>query len=140
MLSHKAVASQPDFFSPHVITIRNDMEYDPLRLAENIVLLQKSCNKPIPPTSNPLPVVEEDDDRQISLEIELEIVECLTYLVAYSDDADRVMALCTEERENGSGMTISIATNTGSTTYLQQGLRSICEILERQAKCSTATS
>lgn len=116
------------------------MEYDPLRLAENIVLLQKSCNKPIPPTSNPLPVVEEDDDRQISLEIELEIVECLTYLVAYSDDADRVMALCMEERENGSGMTISIATNTGSTTYLQQGLRSICEILERQAKCSTATS
>jgi len=105
-----------------------------LRLTEIIALLQKTCNKPIPPTRNKLPDLTPDDSRTLSIKQELDIVNCLSYLASYSDNPDRVLALCVEEKSDHEGLVVSLATNTGSTAYLEQGVRSIMEVLQCQAR------
>jgi hypothetical protein len=118
----------------HVI----DMATSPLLLAENIMLLQKTCNKPIPPTHNRFKDIAPPNaqGRVLDIRQELDIAECLTYLSAYSNHPHRVMALCLEERGDHQGLIVSVATNDGSLAYLQQGVRSLVQILEQQARCS----
>lgn len=105
------------------------MENNLLRLAENIHVLQKICNKPILPTSNKLIDTGHDEGRQLNLRRELEVVEDLTLLSTYSDDSENVMALCIQEQPDHHGMIISIATNTGASERLRKGLQSIVEPL-----------
>lgn len=113
------------------------MAYKPLRLAENIVLLRRRCNKPLPPTKNELPEDRDSLGRIFTLRQELDIVGCLTYLSAYSKESDRVTALCMEECADHNGLIVSFATNTGSTQHLLQGMQGIVELLEQQAKGSS---
>lgn len=104
-----------------------------LSVAENIALLRKTCNKPIPPTRNELPQSAPEEGRVLSMRQELDIVSCLSYLASHSDRPERVMALCIEERGKGKGLTVAVATNTGELTYLQEGIQSIAKVLESQA-------
>ncbi|KAF1996261.1 hypothetical protein P154DRAFT_566163 [Amniculicola lignicola CBS 123094] len=106
----------------------------PLRIAENITLLQKVCNKPIPPTRNELLAESNDSGRTLSLEQELEITECLTFLSAYSDDPGKVMAMYIEETNDPEGLLVSVATNSGSDRRLKEGLIDLVKLLEREAK------
>ncbi|KAF2270470.1 hypothetical protein CC78DRAFT_573757 [Lojkania enalia] len=105
------------------------MDLSPLRLTENIHLLERLRNKPIPRTANRLINTSNDNGRQLSLRKELEIVEDLTYLSVYSNDPADVMALCIEEQANHEGMIVSIATNTGPSQHLQKGVQSIVDTL-----------
>jgi hypothetical protein len=88
-----------------------------LRLAENISLLNKINRTPVPPQKNKLQP-DADGDRVLQLRQELDLAECLTYLSAYSNEAEKVMACCVEERTDQQGLTISIAVNTGSASHL----------------------
>lgn len=107
----------------------------PLRLAENIILLQKLCDKPAAPARNATATDQgSDDGRQLDAKHEIEIVECLAYLSTYSNEPEDVMALCLEEHSDGRSCTISIATNTGSTGYLEKGLRNMAKVLEQAAE------
>ncbi|KAF2187015.1 hypothetical protein K469DRAFT_686228 [Zopfia rhizophila CBS 207.26] len=99
----------------------------PLRLAENLVLLQKLSNQPIPPSKNKLVHLDGGEGRTLEFRQELDIAECLTYLSAYSNDPERVLALCLEEQTNHQGLVVSIATNTGPTSHLQRGIQSARE-------------
>jgi hypothetical protein len=110
-----------------------------LRLAETIALLQKTCDKPISPTRNKLPDNAPNDGRKLSVKQELKVVSCLSYLASYSDKPDRVMALCVEEYPDHQGIKVALATNTGSTVWLEQGVRSILEVLQLQARGLYAT-
>ncbi|KAF2634961.1 hypothetical protein P280DRAFT_438025 [Massarina eburnea CBS 473.64] len=107
-----------------------------LCLAENIALLQKTCSTPIPPTRNAPNITVPQDDRVLNFDQELDIVSCFSYLSSYSDDPDRAMAMCVEERQDREGLTVVVATNTGSVEYLMQGVRSIRHVLEKQASDS----
>jgi hypothetical protein len=109
------------------------MENAIVRLAENTTLLHKICDKPTPPTFNTRPIPDHRDSRSFPFDDEVEIVSCLSYLSSYSDSPERVSAICLEETLHGQSMRISVATNTGSTSYLEQGLRRIADTLERQA-------
>jgi hypothetical protein len=124
----------PSSLELHVV----DMVTSPLLLAENIMLLQKTCDKPSPPTHNRLEdmAVPDAQGRVLSLRKELDIAECLTYLSTYSNHPHRVMALCLEERGDHEGLIISVATNDGSLLHLQQGVQSLVRILQQQATCS----
>lgn len=110
------------------------MAYTPIRLAENIILLNKLCKKPIEPTRNELKEPERRAGRKLRKRQELEITSCLAYLAAYSNVADHVMALSVEEQHEPDGLTISFATNSGPSEYLQAGLQKFAKVLERQNK------
>ncbi|KAF1949449.1 hypothetical protein CC80DRAFT_598904 [Byssothecium circinans] len=103
-----------------------------LRLAEDIALLQRICNKPIKPTTNKYNGQVPTNDRALTFKQEADIVNCLCYLSSYSDNPDHVMAMCVEEALDHRGLTVTLATNTGSVSHLQQGVESICTVLERQ--------
>jgi len=107
-----------------------------LRLHKNISALKTVNNKPVPASRND-PARFHPDKRKIVLEFneELDATECLTYLSAYTNDPERVMALCAEEKRGGRGLIVSMALNSGSTAYLQYTLERICEVLEAEAKC-----
>lgn len=109
------------------------MVEDPLRLAASIALLQKSNDKPSPPAANALPKADTPDHRVLTLRQEQEVLECLVFLTTYSDKQD-VMALCLEERAEHGGLTVSIATNSGSTDYIRKYVQDIARFLEEQAK------
>src|SRR4051812_27958426 len=103
-----------------------------LRLAENAVVLRKICSKPIPPTRNDLVTADNRKDRTLRLRDELEIANCISYLANYSDQPSQAMAVCVEELSDKNSMVISAATNTGSTSDLEGGLREMASILEKQ--------
>lgn len=103
-----------------------------LRLAENIALLRKTCDKPISPTQNELPVMS-SNNRTLSFQNELDIVSCLSYLSTYSDHPGLVMALCIEEKPNRQGLVVTLATNNDAASDLKRGVRGIIDVLEKQA-------
>ncbi|KAF1836680.1 hypothetical protein BDW02DRAFT_628553 [Decorospora gaudefroyi] len=103
-----------------------------LRVAENISVLRSICDKPIPPTCNQVMVPNHRDGRILRFKEELDIVNCLNYLSSYSDHPGEVTGLCLEESADRQHLIISVATNNGSSPYLEQGLRSIADILEQQ--------
>jgi len=107
-----------------------------LRLLKNISALKTVNNKPVPASRhNPAQFHPDKKKRVLELKEELDFTECLIYLSAYTNDPERVMALCAEEKRDGRGLIVSMALNSGSTTYLQYTLERICEVLEAEAKC-----
>ena len=114
------------------------MSENPSRLLSNIAVLKSINNKPIPPTVNELVPRSAAIRETIILQSnqELALAECLTYLSAYSDNPEKVMALCVEEQPGQQGLLVSVAINSGSTRYLQNTVKRICEVIEAEAKCA----
>ncbi|EDU50858.1 predicted protein [Pyrenophora tritici-repentis Pt-1C-BFP] len=108
------------------------MENIGLRIAENAALLGQICDKPMLPTRNDPIAVNVLGDRTVSFQEELEIVNCVNYLASYSDHPGEVMALCMEELPSHKGLIITVATNTGSTVRLEDGLRDMADVLQQQ--------
>lgn len=71
---------------------------------------------------------------RLSVSREQEIASNLAFLSATTDDSLRVMAVCVEERLDGRGCTIRLASNTGDLTALTSGMRSLANVLERAAR------
>ena len=108
------------------------MEEIYLRLAENVAVLRRICDKPMSPTRNDLITTENRKGRTLSLKNEASIVHDISYLVSHSSQAGQVMAMCVEELSDKQSMVISIATNEGSTSFLEGSLRSVADILQQQ--------
>jgi hypothetical protein len=124
---------QPNDSNIETIAVKYDMADSALRLAENITLLRKTHDKPVPPTRNDLPLTSSNDGRTLSFQNELNILQCLSYLSTYSDHPGLVMAMCVEEAPGNQRLIVTIATNNDNVTNLKRGVRGIVEILEKQA-------
>lgn len=82
-------------------------------------------------------IVNHGDDnvqRVMSLQREKELAESLAYLASWSDDPAHIVAVCTEESPDRSGMTISLAVNSGSLERVVEGFQKMAKILERVAR------
>jgi hypothetical protein len=92
------------------------------QLQESIRQLCKLSNVPQGTEGNLL-VQRGDLQRHLSLSREQEIANNLAFLSATTDDSLRVMAVCVEERADGMGATVRIASNTSDLTAITSGLR-----------------
>ncbi|CAE7202286.1 OTT-1508-deam domain containing protein [Pyrenophora teres f. teres] len=108
------------------------MEVTYLRLAENIAVLRRICDKPIAPTRNDLITTDNRKGRALSLQDEVDIVNDISYLVSHSYQPGQVMAMCVEELSDEHSMIVSVATNDGSTSHLEGSLRGMADILQQQ--------
>lgn len=106
-------------------------------LAENITLLGLLNREPEKPMENPLPphllTETESTSRQLSIERERDLVDSLAFLSAWSDDPEKVMAVCVEENQDSEGLTIRMASNRGNLEPVKKGFTIIASILERAA-------
>jgi hypothetical protein len=75
-----------------------------------------------------------DLQRHLSVSREQEIASNLAFLAATTDDSLRVMAVCVEERPDGRGATVRVASNTGDLTAVTSGLRMLATTLEQAAR------
>ncbi|KIM96593.1 hypothetical protein OIDMADRAFT_132009, partial [Oidiodendron maius Zn] len=102
-------------------------------LQESIRQLWRLSETPEAPEENCL-VNERHSQYRLSVSREQEIASNLAFLSAITNDNLRVMAVCVEERPDGKGSTIRIASNTGDLTALTSGIRKLANVLERAAR------
>lgn len=104
-------------------------------LAENIFLLERINISPGKSQNNPIPahLHQHQSGRTLTLEQEQSITSSLSFLSSYTDDPNRVSALCIEEILGNSGLLITIASNSGSMEQLKAGLVSMATVLMNEA-------
>lgn len=104
-------------------------------LAENIFLLEKINNSPGKSQDNPIPahLHQYQPGRVLTLEQEQSIASTLSFLSSYTDDPNRVSALCIEEILGNGGLLLTIASNSGSLEQLKAGLITMATILMNEA-------
>jgi hypothetical protein len=71
---------------------------------------------------------------RLTVSREQEIASNLAFLSATTDDSLQVIAVCIEERLDGNGSTIRIASNTRDLTALTSGIRRLANALELAAR------
>jgi hypothetical protein len=103
------------------------------QLQESIHRLWELSEVPQAPEENCL-INERPSQHRLSVSREQEIASNLAFLSATTDDSLRVMAVCVEERLDGRGSTIRIASNTGDLAALTSGMRRLANVLERAAR------
>lgn len=79
-------------------------------------------------------VDKQDFQHHLSVSREQEIASNLAFLSATTENGLRVRAVCVEERADGRGATIRIASNTGDLTDLTSGIRKLTKLLEQAAR------
>lgn len=104
-------------------------------LAENIFLLERIDNSPGKSQNNPIPahLHQHQPGRILTLEQEQSIASSLSFLSSYTDDPNRVSALCMEETPGNSGLLIIIASNSGSVEPLKAGMMAMANVLMNEA-------
>jgi hypothetical protein len=103
------------------------------QLQESIRRLWRLSEVPQAPEENCL-VDDRLSQRRLSVSREQEIASNLAFLSATTDDSLRVMTVCVEERPDGRGSTIRIASNTGDLTAVTSGMRRLSNVLELAAR------
>lgn len=103
-----------------------------VQLAENVILLQKLNPEPERAGVNPPPNLD-SKGRTLTIRHEKDILESLSFLLASSDDPDRILALCIEEKWNCQGIVLSYAVNNGGHETLRSGIDSVVKILQAEA-------
>ncbi|KAK0260412.1 hypothetical protein LTR35_018015 [Friedmanniomyces endolithicus] len=71
---------------------------------------------------------------ELDLEREKQLADDLAFLVCIWDDPTEVRAVCKEEDQNGSGITIRIATNTGDPSRTVLELQVITDVMAQAAR------
>lgn len=108
-------------------------------LVENISLMRAVCETPNQPKENELSN-NYDGGRKLPLDREKQLVDSFAFFAATTDNMLRVMAVCVEEKSDGDGMIIRLASNTGNISPIQQGFNSIAQILEQASLKGTLDS
>jgi hypothetical protein len=103
------------------------------QLQESIRQLWRLSNVPQVPEENLL-AQGSDLQHHLSVSREQEIASNLAFLSATTDDSLMVMAVCVEERSDGRGATIRIASNTGDLSAVTSGMRMLATVLEQAAR------
>ncbi len=102
------------------------------RLIDTITLLWTLNEIPDIPRINPLPD-DFDATRQLTIERETDIADNFAFLSATTDDMHKVMAVCIEEDLDQEGLTIRVASNTGSLAETENRFKNITQVLEQAA-------
>lgn len=101
-------------------------------LHDAIALLELLSTEPAPPHSNALTDYRpERCDPTMSIEHERKIVSCLVSITAFTDDPERVSALCLERDSKRCSCTIRVAMNTGVPEKLMVEFRKVARALEK---------
>lgn len=106
-------------------------------LAENIFLLERITKMPENGHNNPIAAQFHRcqlTERSLTLEQEQSVVSALSFLSSYTDDANKVSALCIEEDPGSSSLIVSTATNSGQMEKLKDGLEGITVLLMNEAR------
>jgi hypothetical protein len=103
------------------------------QLQQSIHNLWRLSEVPQAPEENCL-FNEQPSKYHLSILREQEIASNLAFLSATTDEGLRVMAVCLEERPDGRGITIRIASNTRDLTALTSGMRRLADVLEQAAR------
>ena len=104
------------------------------QLAENIILLH-SLNE-VPGKEKECDLPAENQSRQLSIAREKQLGDDFAFLSATTDDMSRVMAVGIEEEEDGTGMTIRLASNSGDLSSIRGEFERIGNILQEAASRS----
>lgn len=102
---------------------------------KTVALLRQLNDTPAPPTENSIEDFAARHDqgkRSMTISQERDLVECLSFLTAPTDDPRKVTAVCVEESGTG-GMTVMLAANSGDLGAAKEGLERIAEILAQAA-------
>lgn len=104
-------------------------------LAENVFLLERINSLPGKSQDNPVPAQlhQYQPGRVLTLEQEQSIASILSFLSSYTDDPNRVSALCIEEILGSNGLFITVASNSGSIEQLKAGLIAMASVLMNEA-------
>ncbi|MCJ1416147.1 hypothetical protein MMC32_002482 [Xylographa parallela] len=106
------------------------------QLAENIILLH-SLNE-VPGKEKECDLPAENQSRQLSIAREKQLGDDFAFLSATTDDMSRVMAVGIEEDEDGTGMTIRLASNSGDLSSIRGEFERIGNILQEAASRTSA--
>ena len=101
------------------------------RMSENIALLASIVEVPGQQEESELPV--EDKNYQLPVAREKQLADDLAFLSATTDDMLKVMAVGVEEDSDKNGLTIRLASNTGSLAVVKNGFEGIGLILQQAA-------
>ena len=104
-----------------------------LELQQTISYLRKLDQLPEVPSEN-LTVPEVVQTRHLSISREKEIASNLAFLLATSDESQKVMAVCVKEHCNREGITIRVASNTGDLSAVIREFMTLAKILEQAAR------
>ena len=102
------------------------------QLRQSINCLETLNQVPERPTEHSL--ISTDSTHRLSILRENEISSNLAFISAVSDDSLKVMGVCVEERLDGEGMTIRIASNSGDLSKITDGFKNLAEILQKAAR------
>ena len=115
-------------------------DVDQAHMRQQIILLQMLNHTPGRPSETAVSDrANKNDDshpRTLSLRCEKAIAESFTFLAAITDDPQRVLAVCVEERQKGKSLAIRMAVNHGDLEKVKTGLRRVTTVLERVAQRS----
>jgi hypothetical protein len=81
-------------------------------------------------------VSREDKAYSLTVEQEREIITNLAFLSYRRKDSQNVTAICIKEDGDGQGLVVRLAVNGGAIAHVEEGLRRICEMLERASQRS----
>lgn len=103
-------------------------------ISENTALLSLFPSKFEPKIAYPTPPERRDSvhssDYVLSLKHEKQCAEAFAILLPDTDDPDRIPAVCIEENSGGTGLTIRIASNSGSQKERAAGLQRVADKLK----------
>ena len=109
----------------------------PPQFGQNVALLSLLNKEPGKPEEKPLPdkwtKEPKTSKRQLSWAQECDLVDDLAFIVARSEEPEHVIAVCVEEHESATGMTIRLAVNRGNLVPTRKALEAIGHVLERVA-------
>jgi hypothetical protein len=103
------------------------------QLRQSISRLRHLNEIPEPPKENPL-VLARDPTRRLTIGREQEIASNLAFLSATSDNNQKVMAVCVEERPDEEKIIIRIASNSGDLSEVGHGFQRLASILQTAAQ------
>lgn len=106
-------------------------QHERCRLLENVNLLCALLDVPSPYVGeNEQPCTAADGGHRLSFRRERQLAGDFAFLAATTDDPLKVRAVGIEEHRHDSGLTIRVATNSGSLLVVKEGFEYICNILK----------
>lgn len=102
------------------------------RIATNAALL--ACLRKHPASPQDKTYVTDGGGGAFSLRREIQLSGDFAFISSTKDDSNRVTAVCTEVDDDGAGLTVRLAANTGCSTNVVQELQAVANIMMRASR------
>lgn len=106
------------------------------RAAQNAVFLACLNELPIPPCE--IEVAADGECSALALHREKQLADGFAFISSMKYDPNRVTAVCLEANQNGEGIVVRIASNTGSLDRVVKELQTIADIMMQASRHSTS--